>query len=239
MPEKNIEIYPKLVVIIDADEYFSDNLKNYLSSLSITCKHYMSSEIFLEDIEWRNHNIFIIDPDLPGMDGMDLISLARHESDSGILVTTSRSGPDAFVCAMSAGADMVLYKPLRFDQIVYALKAIFGRIRDGLPQNHPIRSWSFSKNARLLKSPDGRSVRLTHSEALIVCCLKEAKGCAVPRPALIEAAGISVEGYDRNLDALMFRLRKKIANINSIDLFKTVHGLGYKLKYPLIEYDSE
>jgi DNA-binding response OmpR family regulator len=57
----------------------------------------------------------------------------------------------------------------------------------------------------------------------------------VSRKQLLEALGKNQDSYDpRNLDALVLRLRKKVAEHSDVPLpLKTMHGAGYSLSQPL------
>jgi two-component system response regulator PhoP len=70
---------------------------------------------------------------------------------------------------------------------------------------------------------------LTSQEAGFLHALILNQGRVVSRRKVIEGMGKKSTDYDpRNLDALLLRLRKKVALVTPIPLpVKTVHGAGY------------
>jgi DNA-binding response OmpR family regulator len=82
----------------------------------------------------------------------------------------------------------------------------------------------------MLVSPLGQGVSLTPAEGRLLQRLRTAGREAVSRAELADAAGIVSSPDHRNLDAAVFRLRRKIEReANSPSPFRTVHGIGYQL----------
>jgi DNA-binding response OmpR family regulator len=109
---------------------------------------------------------------------------------------------------------MFVNKPVRFDQVYHAIQSIWRRFAEPRARsNH----WVISNDSAMLVSPLGQGVSLTPAEA-------------VSRAELADAAGIVSSPDHRNLDAAVFRLRRKIEReANSPSPFRTVHGIGYQL----------
>lgn len=68
----------------------------------------------------------------------------------------------------------------------------------------------------------------------MLAALRARQGEPLTRVELAEAAGISPGADYRNLDAAMFRLRRKIErDTRQPSPIRTVHGVGYQLSAPL------
>ncbi len=77
----------------------------------------------------------------------------------------------------------------------------------------------------------GHDVRLTRGEFAILATLVQARGRVLSRGFLIEAvSGRSCDVFDRSIDNLIVRLRRKIEpNAKRPEFIHTVRGLGYKI----------
>lgn len=217
--------FPESICIVDDDADFVSYLERYLDARRCTARTFSSAEAFLAAPEAMESRFFLIDLTLPGADGVDLIALIRASSNAGIVVISGRMGPDAFSNALATGADMFINKPVRFDQVYQAILSVARRVGG----DQPTRSaWTFSARTSSLTSPSGQTASLTSTEAKLVARLLEARDEPVTRSALADASGIVQSKDDRNLDAAMFRLRRRIEQQTSEAApLKTVHGIGY------------
>lgn len=227
-----VDGFPKDICIVDDDEDFVRFLGEYLSIRNSRCTTYGSAEALLKSGTLGRYDFFIIDLGLPGIDGVDLTSLVRGQSNAGILIASGRLGPDAFNSALAAGADMFVNKPVRFDQVYHAIQSIWRRL-GGV---NPLRGqWMISRDGSTLISPAGKPVDLTATEGRLVTLLRESAPDPVTRAHLAQAAGIAPSPDDRNLDAALFRLRRKVEKLaGCASPFRTVHGVGYQISETIL-----
>jgi two-component system OmpR family response regulator len=219
------------ICIVDDDSDFVEFLGQYLSVRGLAAKGFATAEALLKSEDIASSDFFILDLGLPGIDGVDLITLLRARTDAGILVISGRMGPDAFNSALSAGADMFINKPIRFDQVYNAIASVCRRMSSRSIGNSP---WRLLVKRSELVAPDGSAVSLTPVELKILHRLFEDRSDVVTRQQLADAAGIITSGDDRNLDSAIFRLRRKIEKETSQPSpLKTVHGLGYQIFKPI------
>lgn len=222
-----MSVFPTNICIVDDDQDFVGFLADYLKLRGSQCSIFWSAEALMQIGGFDQYDFFILDLGLPGIDGVDLTTLIRARSSAGILVVSGRLGPDAFNSALAAGADMFVNKPVRFDQVYHAIQSIWRRFAEPRARsNH----WVISNDSAMLVSPLGQGVSLTPAEGRLLQCLRTAGREAVSRAELADAAGIVSSPDHRNLDAAVFRLRRKIEReANSPSPFRTVHGIGYQL----------
>ncbi len=224
--------FPKSICIVDDDEDFARFLAEYLTLRGCNCVTYPSAERLMQANDLERYDFFILDLGLPGIDGVDLTSMIRGRNTAGILIVSGRLGPDAFNSALAAGADMFVNKPVRFDQVYHATQSIWRRFA-----NPRVRTaqWALSDDGAILTSPSGNHVPLTAVEGRLLQALFQAGGSPSTRSELASAAGIAQSADHRNLDAAVFRLRRKIEReTNAPSPFKTVHGIGYQLSNPAL-----
>lgn len=221
---------PIRACIIEDDAEFADFLVGYLESRDVHATRFSSAEQFLDQAQTESCDFVIIDLGLPALDGIDLISIIRSRSQCGILVISGRVGPDAFISALSAGADMVLNKPVRFDQVFHALQTIARRMHGSSENGGSSGKWRIFADASTLLSPSDEQIPLTPVEARVISRLMQAGISPVSREDLTIAAGIHGDAAQRNLDATIFRLRRKIEQkAKRPPPLRTSHGVGYRL----------
>jgi two-component system OmpR family response regulator len=217
--------------IIDDDKDYGEFLADFLRSQGLEVDLFCSGADFIRDGAVERYEFFLIDLGLPGIDGVDLIILIRAKSKAGIIIISGRMGPDAFNSGLSAGADMFLNKPVRFDQVLQAIKTVSRRVSNG---DVGQTSWSLNVRAGELKCSNGLSTQLTALELRMLQALAEAGEGGIDRKSLGVSIGMqgAMQETDthRNLDAAIFRLRKKIEQATKSPApIRTLHAIGYSI----------
>jgi two-component system KDP operon response regulator KdpE len=218
---------PKNICIVDDDDDFVEFLCQFLNARGLEAKGFGSAEALLKSGDLSAFDFFILDLGLPGIDGVDLIPLIRQHSPAGILVISGRMGADAFNSALTAGADMFVNKPVRFDQVYNAIASVCRRMT---MRSDRSASWALDGRRAQFVSPTGSVVDLTGIELMILQRLCADMTTPVSRQDLAEAANLVQSADDRNLDSAIFRLRRKIESVtNQPSPLKTLHGFGYQV----------
>jgi two-component system, OmpR family, response regulator len=101
--------------------------------------------------------------------------------------------------------------------------------------------WTLEETARNLVSPSGRRVDLTSSEFELLMALLRQPGHVLSRGALRGALrGREWTYYDRSIDTLVARLRKKLAcSPDRPPLIRSVRGVGYVFCATVSGYASQ
>ncbi|MAP12516.1 MAG: hypothetical protein CMQ61_10745 [Gammaproteobacteria bacterium] len=96
--------------------------------------------------------------------------------------------------------------------------------------------WTFDLEARTLAAPSGLPVELTTTEYDLLKLFVERPRIARSRVWLLdELHGPQWVGYDRGIDGLVSRLRRKLvqADERCTGLFKSIRGVGYMFTAPV------
>jgi two-component system KDP operon response regulator KdpE len=222
---------PKNICIVDDDDDFVEFLGQYLNVRGLPSAGFATAEALLKSKRLSSFDFYILDLGLPGIDGVDLITLIRGQTSAGILVISGRMGADAFNSALTAGADMFINKPVRFDQVFNAIASVCRRTSLKSNASTP---WRLDSRRSQFVSPSGSAIELTPVELKILSSLCADFNNPMSRQDLADAAGIVQNIDDRNLDSAIFRLRRKIENgTDQPSPLKTVHGLGYQISEPV------
>jgi DNA-binding response OmpR family regulator len=222
-----MKAFPSNICIVDDDADFAEFLAEYLRIRECSCAVFSSAEELMQSGNIESYDFFIVDLGLPGIDGTDLTVMIRSRNPGGILIVSGRLGADAFNSALTAGADMFVNKPVRFDQVTHAVSSIWRRF--GEPRARTT-SWKATHDFSALMSPAQLNISLTPMESKLMQKLVENAQIALSRTDLALAAGVAGSEDHRNLDATFFRLRRKIErDAGCPSPFRTVHGVGYQL----------
>ncbi|MBC7738685.1 MAG: response regulator transcription factor [Candidatus Saccharibacteria bacterium] len=201
--------------------------------------------------DFRNLNaehtfdIYLIDVGLPDGSGFSLVKELRKGSDAGILLLTGRSSETDQVVGLEIGADDYVTKPFRLRELAARVNAVYRRsaVQTDASPAQPDRveppefsgidftfdGYKLSMSGRRLWGPDGAEIVLTTAEFDLLAALLKRRGQVLDRDQLMNAMkGRDWESYDRAIDGLVSRLRRKIPAINRATHYvRTVHGVGY------------
>lgn len=215
------------IVVVEDHEEYREALTEFLEKdghhvLSFESSEHLGNSHLPEGID-----LFIIDLNLPGEDGLVLAQRLRKSMPNvGILMLTARDFPDDVTRGYQSGADIYLNKPASAAQLRAALGALVRRLygADDTDENQPVLT------QRQLQGSSGE-VMLTTTETLLLRGLARAPGRQITSEQLILAIGKTVQAYQKHaLEAAMARLRKKIFEACGDDLLLlSVRGEGYRL----------
>jgi DNA-binding response OmpR family regulator len=198
---------PTKLALIDDDAEYSDYLAQHLREMGVAVTVYRDANALLADPGAYGFDFYLVDLMLPGVDGVELIKILRLRTDSGILVVSGRLGAEAFNAVMTSGADMYLAKPVQFDQVVLAIRAVHRRAaRSGVAEG----VWRLDYRSRELIAPDAARVQLSESDVAVLDCFVQAHGEVVTRDTIRQSLGKSDSSDDMALNATIYRLRRRI-----------------------------
>lgn len=223
---------PRTLAIVDDDGEHLEFVARHFRGLGVDVTTFTDSNELLTDARPFGYDFYVVDLMLPGVDGVALIQLLRRRTDAGVLVVSGKLGPNVFDEVMGAGADMYLVKPVRFEQIELAIKAVHRRVHRDLMAH---AQWRLNRLARTLTAPDGSNVELSAVDVAVLDCFVDAKGAAVTREVLLAGLGKNVEEGADGLNATIFRLRRRIERATTaVQPLQAKSRVGYVFRDPLI-----
>jgi two-component system, OmpR family, alkaline phosphatase synthesis response regulator PhoP len=174
----------------------------------------------------------ILDIMLPGMDGIELLSRLRRESDVYVIMLTAKTEETDKIVGLSIGADDYVAKPFSPRELVARVKAALRRIETGAGTGGERGVLSF-KHIRMdvgahKISVDEHPIELTAVEFDLLKALAENRGRVVSREQLLEKVwGGEYFGEMRVVDVHLGHIRQKLGRE---DLIATVRGVGYRFE---------
>jgi two-component system, OmpR family, response regulator PhoP len=182
----------------------------------------------------RPAHLVVLDVGLPDEDGFSTARHLRETTRAGIVMLTGRRSSRDRIRGLDEGADAYLAKPVDLDLLVATVRSVLRRIaaeRDAAPAPPAPGRWEVAADGWHLVSPAGARVLLSHAERVVIDCLAQSRGTAVPREELIARLVDAVEDFDpHRLEMLVHRLRRKVLSETGERLpLGTVRGIGYVL----------
>ena len=181
----------------------------------------------------RPADLYIIDLNLPGEDGIHLAQRIRKvNTHVGIIMVTARSQLQDKLNGYASGADIYLPKPVAAVELLAAIQALERRLKTetAVPDN----SLMLDLHRLLLTGPTAEA-ELTNSEATLLGALAQAPGHRLDNWQLAEILNQDMESFSKSsLEVRIVRLRKKIIQVGgSKGAIKSIRLQGYQLCLPL------
>ncbi len=223
---------PHTLALIDDDREYAEFLSQFLREQGIGVDVFPDSNDFLAHLDPYQYGFYVVDLNLPGVDGVNLIKVLRLRSSAGILVVSGQLGPEVFTSVIDAGADMYLAKPVQFEQVAIAIKAVQRRA-GATSAGNP--AWRLDRRAQQLVAPDGARVDLSPLDLAVMECFVAARGETVGRDLLRNHLGQDEDPAATNsLNAIIYRLRRRIekATPTAVPL-QSKSRIGYVFRAPL------
>jgi DNA-binding response OmpR family regulator len=171
-----------------------------------------------DEMAGKAFDIYIIDLNLPGEDGLSLVQRIRDSQPlAGIVILTARMRMSDKLLGYNSGADIYLTKPIDQSELIAVVDALGQRIvktkRAMLPKSDLILELNL--NTRILNGLVGKEL-LSNSEVTMLVALGKASSNRLETWQLIELIGENVETYPKSsLEVRITRLRYKIMNLGA------------------------
>ena len=226
----------KRLMIVDDDVEMRTLLAEYFRRLGFEVAEKESGIAALQTATTDHFDCFILDVAMPEMSGLELLKKLRERgNETPALFLTAHDLLDDKVAGFEAGADDYLAKPFSPRELEYRIEALLRRNSpatraSGDEERMEIGDLVVDKRRHEV-SRGGSKIDLTPLEFQILELLASEPGRAWSRNDLLDRVwSTEYEGYQRNIDPHINRLRKKLeADPKNPHYVLTVRGVGYKL----------
>ncbi len=226
------------ILIVDDDESMRPLLAGYFRRAGYEVEEQESAVDALPLALTGHYDCFIFDVTMPGMTGLELMRrLRERDIQTPALFLTAHSEVDAKVAGFESGADDYLVKPFDPRELEVRVEALLRRAGRGAPDDGEVDKQRIEIGELVLDKRrhevtlKGQPVDLTPLEFQILERLASEPGRAWSRNDLLDQVwSTDYEGYQRNVDPHINRLRQKIETDPKQPRYVlTVRGVGYKL----------
>jgi two-component system alkaline phosphatase synthesis response regulator PhoP len=177
-------------------------------------------------------DVVILDVMLPGISGLEVCRALRADRATAavpIIMLTARGEEADRVIGLELGADDYVAKPFSPNELVARVRALLRRSRGHAPEDPMLRFGPIIMDlSRHTVSSEGRDVKLTAKEFMLLQYLLEHRGRVLSRDLLLgDVWGYRYTGGTRTVDVHVRRLREKLPVL--VESLVTVKQFGYKL----------
>ncbi len=176
----------------------------------------------------EHFDLVVLDLNLPDMDGIE-VAEQLQEAPVKILMLTARADVHSRVVGLYAGASDYLAKPFDMEELLARVYAQLRR-RDGAE----VFAWGplLVTPAERCCSVDGESLPLTALEFELLALMVANHGRVYSKATLEERLYDERGPASNAVEALVSRLRAKLADAGLDQVIETVRGIGYVIRAP-------
>src|SRR5512134_3484122 len=128
----NISMPPK-ILIIDDEPSIVNLVSSYLKAEGYEVLTASDGPSGLKSARVFKPDLILLDVMLPGMDGIELLSRLRRESDVYVILLTARTEETDKIVGLTVGADDYVTKPFSPRELTARVKAALRRMQSGKP----------------------------------------------------------------------------------------------------------
>lgn len=221
------------ILIIEDEPFLRESILTYFTVEGNTCEAVGSYASALQKIQLYTYDCILLDLNLPGGDGMALLSdIKTAKKKDGVLIISARNSLDDKLGGLNIGADDYLVKPFHLSELQARVTAIVRRKNfDGnnTITFNEIQLDLMAKQALVNEIP----LTLTRKEYDLLLYFLSNKGKVISKNAIAEHLwGDEMDLTDR-LDFIythIKNLRRKLVDADCKDYIKSMYGVGYKFE---------
>ena len=175
-------------------------------------------------------HLIILDIMMPGISGFDVLKEIRLISDIPVIMLTAKQEEIDRLKGFDLGADDYVSKPFSPKELVKRVNVIIKRAYTSLVKKEMLAYGVFQLDITQQKLfKEGIEIEITTKEFLLLKVLFCNIDKLLSREQLIQKAfGYDYEGFDRNIDSYIKKIRQKIEEDTRNPVYiKTKYGAGY------------
>ena len=185
-------------------------------------------------------HLITLDLNLGGEDGLSLAREIRAQRNVPIVMISGKDDPIDRVVGLELGADDYVTKPFHLREVLARIRAVLRRYENSVQSQSAavpaavqsgfaFEGFTLRPAKRELTNGAGQAVELTTAEFNMLQMFVERPSRVLSRDNIMDLLkGHEWSPFDRSIDSLVARLRKKIeVDVDTPRLIKTVRGVGY------------
>lgn len=226
------------LLLVDDEASIREPLGEYLEGQGFAVDLAENAAVARARIDAAHYDLVICDIMMPGEDGLSLTRHLREARNLPIILLTARTEQTERVIGLEIGADDYVAKPFDPRELVARIRAVLRRAqgssatRIDAPEEGGVYSfgdWTLSTATRTLVRSDGSETDLSTGEFQLLLALLRHPRVVMSRDRLLDMVrGREAEVFDRSIDNLVSRLRRKIEPSPAAPVYiKTIWGGGY------------
>ena len=218
------------LLVVEDEKDLCDTIAKVLYDSGYEVDTCYDGEEALDYILTEEYDLIVLDLNLPGMDGMDILKELRQKNEeTKVLILSARSQIADKVEGLDAGANDYMEKPFHLQELEARIRSLTRR--KFVQKDVCLRCGDIRFNTRERAAyAKGELVSLTRKENGILEYLLLNQGRPVSQEELIEHVwDASVDSFSGSIRVHMSSLRKKLKAVLGYDPIVNKVGEGYKI----------
>ena len=222
------------VLIIEDEQEIGELIAVYLRKEGIETVHVMTGEEGLEALESKSFDLIVLDINLPGIDGFELLQRVRKTKELPVIIVSARNTDEDLILGLGIGADDFVTKP-------FSPKVLAARVRAHLrrfsrEQKTELKTYRFGRyeldlEGHILRK-NGERISLPPKEFDVLRLLISGRGTTMTPEQIYEKVWKTKYGEIATVAIHIQRLRKKIeADPSHPQFIETIKGYGYRFNF--------
>ncbi|MDI4665677.1 response regulator transcription factor [Xanthobacter autotrophicus] len=218
------------VLLAEDNPRFANLIAEGLEAEGFVLDRFGSLSAARESVALDRYDLFLIDLGMPDGDGIDFVRAVRRAGNTTpILVITARNGLGDRVGGLDSGADDYLVKPFDMPELAARCRALLRRPGGCLGTTLNVENLEFDTIAREVRI-SSRVIHVPPRECDLLERLMRRAGHVVSKASLEDTMyALSSEVSPNALEAVVSRLRRRLAAEKARVVLHTAHGIGYML----------
>lgn len=223
------------ILVVDDDHEIRKLLGRYLVGQGFRVTMACDGREMEEKLATHRIDLMVLDLMLPDASGLDLCRAVRARSRLPIILLTAMKEDVDRIIGLEIGADDYLGKPFNPRELVARVRAVLRRVSDREPPPPASQLFRFAgftadRETRAVHTAEGAQVPLTAAEFELLLAFLDRPGRMLSRDQLLDITqGREAGPFDRSIDVLVSRLRRKLGDAGNFQIFKTQRNGGYQL----------
>lgn len=217
----------KKIFIIEDDKIIVEELIKIFTSHGFDAIALDKFQNDPELIEIPKADLIILDINLPGASGYEILSHIKENLTIPVLVLTSSDKLDDELLSFDLGADEFLTKPLMAHRLIARAKKLLN-IYEKFSDQEKIKDLILETSTSKLTYKNSFII-LSQTENDLLKALIKAYPESLSKDELLESGWNTIYIDENILQVNINRLRKKLKTIGIDDFIKTLRGRGYRL----------
>lgn len=224
----------KTILIVDDDLQICELLTDIFEEHNYAvCLAHSGQEALAQLNSPNEIALILLDLILPDTNGLLLLQQIKLRTSVPVIMLSGLGAESDVVVGLEMGADDYIAKPFYPRVVVARVKAALRRLEPAvvLPAQHGFlfQQWFLDSENHRLFNPMKQEIDLTQGEYILLLALVQNAQKVLSRQKLLELThSETLEIFDRTIDVLIMRLRKKLEpNPKSPTFIQTIRGVGY------------
>ncbi|MDO9417811.1 response regulator transcription factor [Pararhizobium sp.] len=193
-------------------------------------------------------DMILLDLSLPDGNGLAVAAQIRATASVRIIILTGKGSELDRIVGLEIGADDYVVKPFSIREVAARIRAVLRRGRNAPPapadarKGYRFAGWTLDTDLRRLLNSNGKQISLTVGEFDLLHSIVSAERRILSRDQLLEMTRRSSNDdvFDRTIDVLIMRLRRKIeTNPHIPEFIVTERGIGYRFNVAVERFDCD